>query len=41
MFHAMFVPLIGGFVAVVLLTILIGRILESSRRRADERADRH
>jgi hypothetical protein len=29
----MFIPLIGGFVAVVLVTIMIGWILESSKRR--------
>jgi F0F1-type ATP synthase assembly protein I len=36
----MFIPLIGGFVAVVLVTILIGWILDSSRRR-DAGSDRH
>jgi F0F1-type ATP synthase assembly protein I len=29
----MYWPLIGGFIAVVLITILIGWILDSSRRR--------
>jgi hypothetical protein len=29
----MFIPLIGGFVAVVLITIMLGWILDSSRRR--------
>jgi hypothetical protein len=29
----MFIPLIGGFVAVVLITILVGWILDSSSRR--------
>lgn len=29
----MFIPLIGGFVAVVLITIMVGWILDSSRRR--------
>jgi F0F1-type ATP synthase assembly protein I len=36
----MFIPLIGGFVAVVLLTILIGWILDRSSRR-DVGSDRH
>jgi hypothetical protein len=36
-----FLPLIGGFVAVFLLTLLIGWILESSSRRADRPRDRH
>jgi hypothetical protein len=36
----MFGPLIGGFVAVFLITILIGWILERSSRR-DADADRH
>jgi hypothetical protein len=36
----MFIPLIGGFVAVFLVTILIGWILDRSRRR-DARSDRH
>lgn len=40
MFQSMFIPLIGGFVAVVLVTLLIGWILDSSARRASER-DRH
>ncbi len=35
----MFIPLIGGFVAVVLITIMIGWILDSSRRR--EESDGH
>lgn len=29
----MFIPLIGGFVVVVLVTIMIGWILDSSKRR--------
>jgi hypothetical protein len=29
----MYWPLIGGFIAIVLITILIGWILDSSRRR--------
>jgi hypothetical protein len=29
----MFIPLIGGFVAVVLITLMVGWILDSSRRR--------
>lgn len=36
----MFIPLIGGFVAVFLVTILIGWILERSRR-GDAGPDRH
>jgi hypothetical protein len=36
----MFGPLIGGFVAVFLITILIGWILERSRRR-DAGSDQH
>jgi hypothetical protein len=36
----MFIPLIGGFVAVLLLTIMIGWILDSSKRR-DTRRDGH
>jgi hypothetical protein len=36
----MFGPLIGGFVVVVLVTILIGWILERSSRR-DAGTDRH
>jgi hypothetical protein len=36
----MFAPLIGGFVVVFLLTILIGWILDRSRRR-DGGSDRH
>jgi hypothetical protein len=37
----MFIPLIGGFVAVVLLTVLIGWILDNSRRREGGQPDRH
>jgi F0F1-type ATP synthase assembly protein I len=37
----MYWPLIGGFIAVVLLTILIGWILDSSRRRNDARNEGH
>jgi len=37
----MFVPLIAGFVGVVLLTVLIGWILESSSRRAGDSRDHH
>jgi hypothetical protein len=37
----MFLPLIGGFVAVVLLTVLIGWILDVSSRRASGRGDGH
>jgi hypothetical protein len=33
-----FWPLIGGFIAVVIITILIGRILETSARRDAERS---
>lgn len=41
MFPSMFLPLIGGFVAVVLITLLIGWTLDSSARRAAQRRDRH
>jgi hypothetical protein len=37
-FAAMYWPLIGGFVALVLVTILIGWIMDAPRRRG---ADRH
>jgi hypothetical protein len=36
----MFWPLIGGFIAIVVLTVLMGLILDSSRRR-DVGRDRH
>ena len=38
MFAPMYWPLIAGFIAVVLVTILIGWIVEAPRRRD---ADRH
>jgi hypothetical protein len=41
MFLSMFLPLIGGFVAVVLITVMIGWALDSSARRADQRRERH
>ena len=37
----MFWPLIGGFIAVVLLTILIGWILDRSQRRHPDVEDGH
>jgi len=37
----MFLPLIGGFVAIVLLTVLIGWILDTSSRRASGREEGH
>jgi len=33
----MFIPLIGGFVAVVLITLLVGWILDSSQRRNESK----
>jgi len=33
----MFIPLIGGFVAVVLITLLIGWIVDSSRSRDESK----
>ena len=38
MFRAMYWPLIGGFIAVVLLTLLIGWIIDLSR---GDNPDRH
>lgn len=32
MFHPMYWPLIGGFIAFVLLAIILGRIMDTSRR---------
>lgn len=40
-FPPMFWPLIGGFIAVVLLTILIGWILDRSQRRHPDVEDGH
>jgi F0F1-type ATP synthase assembly protein I len=37
----MFIPLIGGFVAVVVVTVLIGWILENSSRRAGDQREHH
>jgi hypothetical protein len=37
----MFIPLIGGFVAVVVVTVLIGWILETSSRRAGDQREHH
>jgi hypothetical protein len=37
----MFIPLIAGFVAVVIVTVLIGWILETSSRRAGGPRDHH
>jgi hypothetical protein len=37
----MFLPLIGGFVAVVVLTVLIGWILDVSSRRDTAERDHH
>jgi hypothetical protein len=41
MFLDMFLPLLGGFVAVVVITVMIGWALDSSARRAAQRRDRH
>jgi len=32
----MFWPLIGGFIAIIVLTVLIGRIMDVSRRNDDQ-----
>jgi hypothetical protein len=36
----MFWPLIGGFIAFVLLTVLIGWIMDAPRRRGDQQTTR-
>jgi hypothetical protein len=38
---AMYWPLIGGFIAFVLLAVLIGWIIDSSARRAADRHEPH
>jgi hypothetical protein len=37
----MFWPLIGGFIAVFVITILIGWVTDTSRRGDDARDERH
>jgi hypothetical protein len=40
MFRAMFLPLIGGFVAFVLLALLLGWVMDTSRHGGAERDGR-
>ncbi len=41
MFSAMYWPLIGGFIAFVLLAILMGWLMDTSRRGGGPDGDRH
>jgi hypothetical protein len=41
MFPAMYLPLIGGFVAIVLVSILMGWIMDASRHGGRSDRDRH
>jgi hypothetical protein len=40
-FTAMFWPLIGGFIAFVLLAVLLGWVMDTSRHGGDADRDRH
>jgi hypothetical protein len=41
MFTAMYWPLIGGFIAFVLLAVLLGWVMDTSRHGGDADHDRH
>jgi hypothetical protein len=41
MFTAMYWPLIGGFIAFVLLAVLLGWVMDTSRHGGDADRDRH